>query len=951
MAGRIKKIHYVKGKIFKEKSVPNKSLLIAPDEFIWFEAEWTKEATAKQKQQDIQWLWQEQESKAVLKKTAVNAQLLYGVKIPKKLCGFKYYLDASHDGNRIFSKPALTGLAIVGYCPPRITASKWCVSSDGTAAGKQKQFAYGERVYLNLDTEGINGVRNVTIEIYAHKTMLPDPLTRTIVGVEVMDGEINVEINNTISWYGKHMFPKEVMEFYVKVKLSNGNYVIDANGDDIHARFLRIKPEQKHQNPEPPKNTTALKVGSNAVNLKNYHACKLNKIQLTETGETFAIFEDGKTHLVKQRSTLRRVKQTVHFEYDRYDLRDDAKKIMDILLDFLLYNPFLDMMLEGHADDRGSFDYNQTLSEKRADSVKNYFVQKGLKDERIKTRGFGEARDAVKATTEAQHSKNRRTVIEFSYYEYDSNAIIYQTLAGSALKEKRIDLALVGHDTRMCMRDHDKHKKEIEIINKDEKGIVPGSQAKMKVTSTVPANFAPHFLLYLAQYLIPKLTLSNPYTINTHTCAYFADKTYPTLQMLVYPDLVWIANLQYNFEEKGDYFFHDKKLELEQGIELVLKKFKESTFYKMLSILPDDWVTNTEDKIEENVIVKYLYEETKKFLYGAHVIHDRDIEKAGDALVLKGKEVNLITQTEYTKYAAALGVLYLVTLGIVIELVIIYLTRGRNLKGKIRKIAKKAKKVKKILDKYGLEINPASIAIYAGMYYYQQWDKRVAVVYEAGIKADPLLEINCEQEFDLVDMLQTSNNEITGKKKKSQVVKDNTAEVLDILSKAKIISVKGKVTITANIACDIKVKFNSLTQEYDIIDNLGNFVNTAKQEVVFKEQVQVELIIKGDLEHEFEFYGIESKLEAHIAVKMNGAAALKTHFAVGVGVGFYMEKTLLFSGIKGTFTGNVKGKARVGDEEYEEEYKPNNGKPIPFTLIDPYEITLGRIHLFNPNEK
>ncbi|MFK7048334.1 Peptidoglycan-associated lipoprotein precursor [Flavobacterium columnare] len=949
MIGGIKKIHYAKGLIFKEKSIPNQILVIAPDEFVWFSIEWIETTPEKEKQRNVVWIWQEGNRKTVLKKTVLNSAMLYGIKIPKKLCGFTYFIEASLSGNRNNSKTNHKGLHISGYCPPRITASKWAVSSDGTPAAQQKQFAYGERVYLNLDTEGINGYKNLTIEIYAHKTLAPDPLTRTIVGVDVTDGEINLEINNTLIWYGKHLFPKEVMEFYVKVKLPNGRYIKDHNGDIIHARYLRIKPQQVFQMPEPPKNTTALKVGNNKTNLKNYHPCKLSKVQLTEAGNPFYIFEEGETLLKKQRTTLKRVCQSVYFDYDEYHLRNDARKTLDLLLDFLLYNPFLNMILEGHADDRGSLDYNQTLSEKRAHSVKNYLLEKGLKDERIKTRGFGEARNAIKATTEIQHAKNRRTIIEFNYNEYDSNAIVYQTLAGSALKPKNITLTLIDHDTVKCMRNHDPHQKEIQIQVNEEKVLVKGSQVNMSIKSSVPPHFTATYLSYLIQYLTPGATLNYSYYINFHTCAYFADKTYPSLQMLIYPDLVWIANLQYNFKEKGDYFFHDKKLELEQGIEPVLKEFKESTFYKMLSILPEDWVTNTEDKIEKNVIVKYLYDETKKFLYGAHVIHDRDIEKAGEVLVLKGTEVNLITQTKYTRYVAALGILYLVALGVVVELVLIYLTRGRNLKGKIAKIASKVKTIKNALDKAGIEINPASVAVYGGMYYYQQKDKRIAIVYEAGIKADPLLEIQYEQGFDLVDMLKTSNDEIKGKKTKSQVLKENTTEVLDILKKAKIFTVKGKVTITANIACDIKVKFNSLTKEYSIIDNLGNFVNTAKQEVVFKEQIQVKIELTSDLKAEFKFYRLESKLEAHIKVKMNGAAALKTHFAVGEGVGFYIEKTLLFSGIKGTFTGNVKNKSNIDMLDY--EYEPNKGKPIAFTLIDPYEIPLGKIHLFNPNEK
>lgn len=951
MAGKIKKIHYAKGEIFKEKSTPNVRLFIAPDQFVWFSAEWTKEATEKQKEQDIFWLWQEVDSKAVLKKTASNASMFYGVKIPKKLCGFKYYLEASHDGKRVFSQTHPTGLEIIGYCPPRITASKWCVSSDGTPAGKQKQFAYGERLYLNLDTEGINGYRNVSVEIYAHKTMLSDPLTRTIVGVEVMDGEINVEINNTISWYGKHMFPKEVMEFYVKVKLANGKYVEDDNGDDIHARFLRIKPEQLYQAPEPPKNTTALKVGSKAVNLKNYHPCKLNKIQLTESGDTFAIFEDGKTHLEKQRTTLRRVAQTVHFEYDRHDLRDDAKKIMDILLDFLLYNPFLDMMLEGHADDRGSFDYNQTLSEKRADSVKTYFVQKGLKDERIKTRGFGEARDAIKATNEAQHSKNRRTVIEFSYNEYDSNAVIYETLAGSALKPKKINLSLVGHDTRMCMRDHDKHKKEIEIQVKNEKAILQGSEAKMQVVSTVPAHFASSYLFYLAQYLTPGVSLNYPYTINFHTCAYFADKTYPSLQMLVYPDLVWIANLQYNFKEKGDYFFHDKKLDLEKGIKAVLDEFRNSLVGKIMSYLPTGFA--------QNLLFDYIEKQAEDYQYGAHVIHDREIEKAGEVLVLKGTEVNLIRDTKYTKYAAAYAIYVMVLLTIVIEIIIIYLTRGRNLTGKAKKIQKVLRKIKafeKMAERKGdvdIEIIPPSIAINAGMYYKQLANRNMAMFYEVNVKADPIVAIEIKKEFDLLDLMDKGMDIAKAKTPNDPQVQEqlkqnepNNSKIKQYLNSAGL-KVTGEIVVTGEIGFEHNVIVNTLTKEFTIIDQLKNgLIN--RNEVLLKPQIKFEGVINGDYEKEFKVFNLQNRIEASLKVNMNGAIGLKISYGYEKEQGIFFNQKLYFSGLKGVYYGNF---GLDSDIFGKIEGETNNGKPTPFTLLEPFELNLMTIQLFNHNKK
>ncbi|WP_444667003.1 OmpA family protein [Flavobacterium columnare] len=950
MAGGIKKIHYAKGPIFKEKSIPNEMVVIAPDDFILFSIEWLETTLEKEKQRNVVWIWQEDNRKTILKKTVLNSAMLYGIKIPKKLCGFTYFLEASLSGNRNYSKKNYTGLYIRGYCPPRITASKWAVSSDGTPAGKQKQFAYGERVYLNLDTEGINGYKNLTIELYAHKTLAPDPLTRTIVGVDVTDGEINLEINNTLIWYGKHLFPKEVMEFYVKVKLPNGKYIEDYNGDIIHARYLRIKPQQVFQMPEPPKNSTALKVGNNKTSLKNYHPCKLNKVQLTETGEPFYIFEEGKTLLKKEHATLKRVSQIVYFDYDQYHLRDDARKTLDILLDFLLYNPFLNMMLEGHADDRGNLDYNQSLSEKRANNVKNYLVQKGLKDERIKTRGFGEARNAIKATNETQHSKNRRTVIEFNYNEYDSNAIVYQTLAGSVLKPKNITLTLIDHDTVKCLRKHDPHQKEIQIQNNKEKILIKDSQADIKVKSSVPPHFASSYLFYLIEYLAPGVSLNHSYYINFHTCAYFADKTYPSLQMLVYPDLVWIANLQYNFKEKGDYFFHDKKLQLEQGIKAVLDEFRNSLVGKIMSYLPTGFA--------QDLLFDYIEKEAEDYQYGAHVIHDRDIEKAGKALILKGTEVNLITQTKYTKYAAAYAIYVMVLLTIVIEIIIIYLTRGRNLTGKAKKIQKVLRKIKaleKIAERKGdvdIEIIPPSIAINAGMYYKQLANQNIALFYEVNVKADPIIAVEIKKEFDLLDLLDKGIDIAKAKTPNDPQVQEqlkqnapNNSKIKQYLNSAGL-KVTGEIVVTGEIGFEHSVIVNTLTKQFSIIDHLKNgFVD--KNEVLLKEQIKFEAHINIEYKKDFEFFKLQTSIESKLNVEMQGTTGLAIRYGYEKEQGLFFNQKLYFSGIKGQYKGNFKTEIRKFGKF---EHNTNNGNPTPFTLLEPFEMDLMKMQLFNHNK-
>ena len=96
--------------------------------------------------------------------------------------------------------------------------------------------------------------------------------------------------------------------------------------------------------------------------------------------------------------------------------------------------------------------------------------------------------------------------------------------------------------------------------------------------------------------------------------------------------------------------------------------------------------------IAKEIILPYIEKQAEDYTYGIHTIHNRTVEKVGQDLSLEGKQTNLITQTKYTKYFAA-GVIYgFVVVGIIIDLLMIYLTRGKNLEGRILKLAKSLKK-------------------------------------------------------------------------------------------------------------------------------------------------------------------------------------------------------------------------------------------------------------------
>jgi outer membrane protein OmpA-like peptidoglycan-associated protein len=70
--------------------------------------------------------------------------------------------------------------------------------------------------------------------------------------------------------------------------------------------------------------------------------------------------------------------------------------------------PDTDIVIEGHTDDSGSDDFNMTLSEKRAKAVKDFFVSKGVKAERMSTKWYGETQPKYANDSEANRQKNRR---------------------------------------------------------------------------------------------------------------------------------------------------------------------------------------------------------------------------------------------------------------------------------------------------------------------------------------------------------------------------------------------------------------------------------------------------------------------------------------------------------------------------------------------------------------
>jgi len=98
----------------------------------------------------------------------------------------------------------------------------------------------------------------------------------------------------------------------------------------------------------------------------------------------------------------------VFFDFDTSELTEDAKQTIERLAAWLRENPGTRLTVEGHADERGTREYNLALGSRRASAVKDYLVALGVDPERIQTVSYGEERPAVMGSNEDAWAKNRR---------------------------------------------------------------------------------------------------------------------------------------------------------------------------------------------------------------------------------------------------------------------------------------------------------------------------------------------------------------------------------------------------------------------------------------------------------------------------------------------------------------------------------------------------------------
>ena len=105
---------------------------------------------------------------------------------------------------------------------------------------------------------------------------------------------------------------------------------------------------------------------------------------------------------------LAQVGNTVYFGFDSSELAGEAQATLDRQAAFLNVNPTMVVVIEGHADERGTREYNLALGDRRAVAVRDYLLAKGLNAARVRTVSYGKERPAVSGSNEEAWAKNRR---------------------------------------------------------------------------------------------------------------------------------------------------------------------------------------------------------------------------------------------------------------------------------------------------------------------------------------------------------------------------------------------------------------------------------------------------------------------------------------------------------------------------------------------------------------
>jgi peptidoglycan-associated lipoprotein len=134
---------------------------------------------------------------------------------------------------------------------------------------------------------------------------------------------------------------------------------------------------------------------------------------ISSTGSAGGVQRSGPLTADQMAEMLRQqgVSDRVFYQTDSSNLTQEGRQTIEGWARFLRQNPGISAAIEGHADERGTREYNLALGERRATAARNQLVSLGIAPQRVTTVSYGKERPAVVGSNEAAWAQNRRAVL------------------------------------------------------------------------------------------------------------------------------------------------------------------------------------------------------------------------------------------------------------------------------------------------------------------------------------------------------------------------------------------------------------------------------------------------------------------------------------------------------------------------------------------------------------
>ncbi|OZB15570.1 MAG: peptidoglycan-associated lipoprotein [Marinobacter sp. 34-60-7] len=133
------------------------------------------------------------------------------------------------------------------------------------------------------------------------------------------------------------------------------------------------------------------------------------------SGVSSSELSDEERQAQRQQAELEALRNitTFYFDFDTAEIKQEARDVLVAHARFLADNPRQQVRLEGHADERGTKEYNLALGERRANAVQRFLIVNGASRGQIETVSYGEEKPAVRGSSESAWAQNRRVELVF----------------------------------------------------------------------------------------------------------------------------------------------------------------------------------------------------------------------------------------------------------------------------------------------------------------------------------------------------------------------------------------------------------------------------------------------------------------------------------------------------------------------------------------------------------